>query len=170
MGAVPPDINLRRGVYPFQKKAPLIPGYCVVGRVRTDGTGCTKFQPGEQVSFLSIYGAEAELINVPEKYLVPLPADIDRKQATALILDWNTAYGMVAHAAQVKAGQKVFVHGLTGAAECWWVMGLTCQVSPGASLVRYSPLGPLNQKKSLAARWGCWNAHDGGLATRDGRR
>jgi len=67
------------------------------------------------VSGLSICGAEAELINVPEKYLVPLPADIDRKQATALILDRNTAYGMAAHAARVKAGQKVFVHGLSGA-------------------------------------------------------
>jgi NADPH:quinone reductase-like Zn-dependent oxidoreductase len=109
------DINMRRGTYPFQKKAPLTPGYCLVGQVNANGTGCTKFQRGDQVACLSIYGAEAELINLPEKYLVPVPPGVDSKEATALVLDWNTAYGMVVHAARVKAGQKVFVHGLSGA-------------------------------------------------------
>src|SRR6266566_1668415 len=104
------DINMRRGTYPFQKKAPLTPGYCLVGRVHANGAGCTKFQRGDQVACLSIYGAEAELVNLPEKYLAAVPPGVDLQQATALILDWNTAYGMVMHAAQVKAGQKVFVH------------------------------------------------------------
>ena len=109
------DINMRRGTYPFQKKAPLTPGYCFVGRVQANGSGCTRFQQGDPVAGLSIYGAEAELINQPEKYLVPVPPGLDTKQATALVLDWNTAYGMVMHAAHVKAGQMVFVHGLSGA-------------------------------------------------------
>ena len=109
------DINMRRGTYPFQKKAPLTPGYCFVGRVQANGSGCTRFHQGDPVAGLSIYGAEAELINQPEKYLVPVPPGLDPKQATALVLDWNTAYGMVLHAAHVKAGQMVFVHGLSGA-------------------------------------------------------
>ena len=109
------DINMRRGTYPFQKKPPLTPGYCLVGRVHENGAGCSKFQRGYRVACLSIYGAEAQLANVPEKYLVPVPPGVDSKQATAAVLDWNTAYGMVMHAARVKAGQKVFVHGLSGA-------------------------------------------------------
>ena len=109
------DINMRRGTYPFQKKAPLTPGYCLVGRVHAIGAGCTNFQRGDQVGCLSIYGSQAELVNLPEKYLVPVPSGIDLAQATALILDWNTAYGMVVHSARIKAGQKVFVHGLSGA-------------------------------------------------------
>src|SRR5207248_8021091 len=59
--------------------------------------------------------AEAELINVPEKYLVSVPVGIDSQQATAVILDWSTAYGMVMRAGHVEAGDKVFVHGLSGA-------------------------------------------------------
>jgi synaptic vesicle membrane protein VAT-1 len=109
------DINMRRGTYPLQKKPPLTPGYCFVGQVHENGPGSTKFQRGDQVACLSIYGAEAELINVPEEYLVPVPPGVDSKQATAVVLDWNTAYGMVTHAARVRAGQKVFVHGLSGA-------------------------------------------------------
>jgi NADPH:quinone reductase-like Zn-dependent oxidoreductase len=43
------------------------------------------------------------------------PEGVDSQQATAVILDWNTAYGMVMRAARVEAGDKVFVHGLSGA-------------------------------------------------------
>lgn len=32
------DINMRLGRYPMQRKAPLTPGYCFVGRVKTNGT------------------------------------------------------------------------------------------------------------------------------------
>jgi synaptic vesicle membrane protein VAT-1 len=109
------DINMRLGTYPFQKKAPLTPGYCLVGTVTLNGKKSTKFQPGDTVTCLSIYDAEAELANLPEKYLIKVPSGIDLQQATALILDWNTAYGLVMHAAHVEPGQKVFVHGLSGA-------------------------------------------------------
>ena len=109
------DINMRRGTYPMQKKPPFTPGYCFVGRVTANGSGSSKFRIGTKVACLSIYGAEAELTNVPEKYLVSVPEGVDSQQATAVILDWSTAYGMVMRAAHVEAGDKVFVHGLSGA-------------------------------------------------------
>ena len=109
------DINMRRGTYPMQKKPPFTPGYCFVGRVTANGSGSTKFRIGTRVACLSIYGAEAELINVPDKYLVSVPEGVDSQQATAVILDWSTAYGMVMRAAHVEAGDRVFVHGLSGA-------------------------------------------------------
>jgi NADPH:quinone reductase-like Zn-dependent oxidoreductase len=31
------DVNMRLGTYPFQKKAPLTPGYSVVGKVHASG-------------------------------------------------------------------------------------------------------------------------------------
>ncbi len=40
------DVNMRRGTYPFQKKAPLTPGYSMVGKVLNNGAGCMKFAPG----------------------------------------------------------------------------------------------------------------------------
>ncbi|KAJ0163794.1 Protein indc11 [Colletotrichum tanaceti] len=109
------DINMRKGVYPMQKKAPLTPGYCLVGTVRTNGPGASRFIPGDVVAGLTVYDADADLVNLPEKYLVRVPAGIDLQQVTALILDWSTAYAMVFEAAKVKAGQRVFVHGVSGA-------------------------------------------------------
>ncbi|OCL05565.1 zinc-binding dehydrogenase [Glonium stellatum] len=109
------DINMRLGVYPLQRKAPLTPGYTFIGRVRANGAGSTKYSPGDLVTCLTICDAEAELANVPEKYLIQPPAGVDLQQACALILDWNTAYGLVMHSAKVSAGQKVFIHGISGA-------------------------------------------------------
>ncbi|KXH53627.1 hypothetical protein CSIM01_07665 [Colletotrichum simmondsii] len=110
------DINMRKGVYPLQKKAPLTPGYCLVGTVKTTGPGCTsKLSPGDLVACLTIYDAEAELVNLPEKYLIRVPPGTDLQQATALILDWNTAYAMVFDVAKVSKGQRVFIHGVSGA-------------------------------------------------------
>lgn len=109
------DVNMRRGTYPLQKKPPLTPGYSMVGKVLENGAGCTKFAPGTIVACLTIYGAQAERMNVPEKFVLPVPEGLDLRQATALILDWTTAYGMLEHSAKVTRGQRVFVHGLSGA-------------------------------------------------------
>jgi synaptic vesicle membrane protein VAT-1 len=109
------DVNMRRGTYPLQKKPPLTPGYSVIGKVRLNGRGCSKFGVGDRVACLSKYEGQSELINLPEKFLVRVPEGTDRKAAVAIVLDWVTAYQMLHRAARVKAGQKIFVHALSGA-------------------------------------------------------
>ena len=86
------DVNMRRGTYPLQKRPPLTPGYSVIGKVRLNGKGCVRFRIGDHVACLSKYDGQAELINLPEKYLIPVPDGVDAKAAVALILDWVTAY------------------------------------------------------------------------------
>src|SRR5467141_297933 len=108
------DVNMRRGTYPFQRKAPLTPGYSVLGKVCVNGKGCTKFKVGDRVACLSKYDVQAELINLPERFLVRVPDGVDLKAAVSLVLDWVTAYQMLHHAAHIKSGQKIFVHGLSG--------------------------------------------------------
>jgi NADPH:quinone reductase-like Zn-dependent oxidoreductase len=109
------DVNMRRGTYPFQKQPPLTPGYSVVGKVRVNGEGCTKFHLGDRVACLTKYEGQAELVNLPERFLIPVPKGADPKVAVALVLDWVTAYQMLHRAAHVKGGQRIFVHGLSGA-------------------------------------------------------
>ncbi|KAL8801690.1 MAG: hypothetical protein Q9182_004284 [Xanthomendoza sp. 2 TL-2023] len=109
------DINMRLGRYPMQKKAPLTPGYCLVGRVAKSGPNCSQFRNGDIVACLTVYDADADYANLPQKYLIPVPDGTDLQQATALITDWSTAYSMAINTAKVKPGQKVFVHGISGA-------------------------------------------------------
>ena len=101
------DVNMRRGTYPFQRKAPLTPGYSVLGKVRLNGRGCAKSRVGKRVACLSKYDGQAELINLPERFLVRVPEGVDLKAAVALVLDWVTAYQMLYHASHVKAGQAI---------------------------------------------------------------
>ena len=108
------DVNMRRGTYPFQKKAPLTPGYSVLGKVRLNGKGCSRFKVGDRVACLSKYEGQAELVNLPEAFLVRVPDQADPKAAVALVLDWVTAYELLHRAAHVRTGQKIFVHGLSG--------------------------------------------------------
>lgn len=46
---------------------------------------------------------------------IRVPPGADPKFAVVLVLYWVTAYQMLHHAAQVKLGQRIFVHGLSGA-------------------------------------------------------
>ena len=109
------DVSMRRGTYPFQKKPPLSPGYSVIGKVRLNGSGCSRFKIGDRLACLTKYDGQAELINLPEKYLIPVPEEVDPMAAVALVLDWVTAYELLHHAAHIKAGDRIFVHALSGA-------------------------------------------------------
>lgn len=111
------DINMRMGNYPMQKKAPLGAGYCFVGRVAKVGSNVTEVKEGALVACLTKYDSEATYANQPAKYLMPVPESLAGKldEVVCLILDWTTAYGMVDRVAKIKKGDKVFIHGLSGA-------------------------------------------------------
>ncbi|KAL6710430.1 hypothetical protein ACN47E_009376 [Coniothyrium glycines] len=108
------DIAMRLGCYPMQKRAPLTPGYSLIGRVHKNGSGASKFQPGDLVACLTVYDAQAEFCIQPEKYLVPVPEGLDLAQAVSCVLDWNTAYGLAYRSAKIAPGKRVFIHGLSG--------------------------------------------------------
>ena len=142
------DVNMRRGTYPFQKKAPLTPGYSVLGKVRLNGKGCSKFKAGDRVACLSKYEGQAELVNLPERFLVRVPEGVDLKAAVALVLDWVTAYEMLHHAAHVRTGQRIFVHGLSGG-----VGGalLSLAAIQGAQIFGTAAVGKHEQLRKLGA-------------------
>ncbi|KAK3693135.1 hypothetical protein B0T22DRAFT_449032 [Podospora appendiculata] len=116
------DVNMARGTYPMQRKAPLTSGYSLVGVVAALGANAdaSRSPIGSYVAAVTTYDAQAELVNVAQRLLCPVPPELTGsdsllRQVAALSLDWATAYGMVEHTARVQAGQKVFIHGLSGA-------------------------------------------------------
>ncbi|KAL9635940.1 MAG: hypothetical protein Q9204_002434 [Flavoplaca sp. TL-2023a] len=79
-----------------------------------NGPSCSKHQIGDIVACLTVYDAQSEYANQPQRYLVPIPEGTDLQQATALV-DWSTAYSLAINTGKVSSGQKVFVHGISGA-------------------------------------------------------
>jgi NADPH2:quinone reductase len=108
------DSQLRAGTYLGGPKPPFTPGYELVGVVEELGPGCTRLRAGERVGALTVWGADAERVCVPENYAVEVPEDLDPAEVVSLIFPYMTAYQMLHRTARVKCGEAVLVHGAAG--------------------------------------------------------
>ncbi len=110
------DIMIRKGKYPdVKEKPPFSPGYDMVGIVDKVGTNIKDFKTGQKVADMTVIGAHAEYICLPEEQPVLLPEGVDPKEAVCVVLSYMTAYQMLHRIANIKEGQKILVHGAGGA-------------------------------------------------------
>jgi len=110
------DTMVRKGVYyGLKEKPPFAPGYDMVGVVDELGDGVTKFEVGQTVADLTVWGAYTGYICRPEDSLVPVPGGLDPGEAVSLVLSYVTAYQMLHRSAKVQPGQKILVHAAGGA-------------------------------------------------------
>jgi len=164
------DVNMARGTYPLQRKPPFTPGYCLVGVVSTLPSPSPSapvpepagFQLGDHIAAITTYNSQSTSLNLPSSLLVKIPSslltlaqssnlnkntDTLLQQITALTLDWSTAFGMLSPScAAVSPGQRVFIHGLSGA------VGqalLSLSLLAGAEV--YGTASPRNHAALLAA-------------------
>ena len=108
------DAQLRAGTYIGVPKPPFTPGYELVGIVEKLGPGCTRLREGDRVGALTVWGADAESVCLPEAYAVQVPPDLDPAEVVSLIFPYMTAYQVLHRTAQVKRGETVLVHGAAG--------------------------------------------------------
>ncbi|SRR5581483_227784 len=109
-----PDVMMREGIHPETPRLPFTPGWDLVGLVDQLGDGVSGLEPGQMVAALPISGAYAELVCLPQRELVPVPAGLDPAEAVSLILNYITAYQMLHRAANVRPGQRVLIQGAAG--------------------------------------------------------
>ena len=108
------DSQLRAGTYIGGPKPPFTPGYELVGVVEALGPGCSRLREGDRVGALTVWGADAERVCVPEKYAVEVPEDLDPAEVVSLVFPYMTAYQLIHRAAKAKRGETVLVHGAAG--------------------------------------------------------
>ena len=108
------DALIRAGTYLGGPKPPFTPGYELVGIVEELGPGCSRLGEGDRVGALTVWGADAERVCVPEKYAVEVPEDLDPAEVVSLLFPYMTAYQMLHRTARVTAGETVLVHGAAG--------------------------------------------------------
>jgi hypothetical protein len=63
---------------------------------------------------MTISGAYAEFVCLPERELIPVPSGVDAAEGVSLILNFITAYQMLHRSAKVRSGQRVLIHGASG--------------------------------------------------------
>jgi NADPH2:quinone reductase len=108
------DALIRAGTYLGGPKPPFTPGYELVGVVEELGPGCSRLREGDRVAALTVWGADAERVCVPEKYAVEVPEELDPAEVVSLVLPYMTAYQLLHRVAMVKSGETVLVHGAAG--------------------------------------------------------
>jgi NADPH2:quinone reductase len=108
------DAQIRAGTYLGGPKPPFTPGYELVGVVEELGPGCSRLRVGDRVGALTVWGADAERVCVPETYAVEVPEDLDPAEVVSLIFPYMTAYQMLHRTARVLSGETVLVHGAAG--------------------------------------------------------
>jgi len=108
------DTQLRAGTYLGGPKPPFTPGYELVGIVDELGSGCSRVRVGDRIGALTVWGANAERVCLPEVYAVAVPEDLDPGEVVSLVFAYMTAYQLLHRTAKAKPGESVLVHGAAG--------------------------------------------------------
>jgi NADPH2:quinone reductase len=156
------DSQLRAGTYiPGGPKPPFTPGYELVGIVDELGPGCTRLHVGDRVGALTVWGANAERVCIPEAGAVEVPADLDPAEVVSLVFTYMTAYQALHRTATVEPGESVLVHGAAGrvgvaALELGAIAGLhlygTCSAGDFAAVERLGAVAIDYRNENFVAR------------------
>jgi NADPH2:quinone reductase len=109
------DMMQRRGLYPAPPDSPQdIPGMELAGVVDALGAGAERFAVGDRVMAIVGGGAQAELMTVHERLLMPVPRALDWPAAGGLPEVFTTAHDAIFTQAQLRPGERLLVHGGAG--------------------------------------------------------
>ena len=105
------DILQKKGHYPAPKGESEIIGLECSGIVEKIGHSVQNFQIGDRVCAILGGGGYAELVNVDERQVMPVPSNIDLLHAGALPETILTVYENIFNISQFKENESVLIHG-----------------------------------------------------------
>ena len=109
------DMHQRLGRYPAPPGSPQdIPGLELAGEVVELGPNTLRFSVGDRVMGIVGGGGQAELATVHERQLMPVPDNLGWPQAGGVPEVFTTAHDAVFTQAELKAGERLLVHGGAG--------------------------------------------------------
>ena len=110
-----PDVLQRKGKYPAPAGVvPDIPGLEVAGTVAACGPGTTRWSVGDRVCALVAGGGYAEYVVVDELHCLPVPNNLDFREAACLPETTFTVWHNLFQLGALRAGESVLVHGGSG--------------------------------------------------------
>ena len=108
-----PDLLLVKGEYQLKLDPPFVPGTEVAGVVRS-APADSGFSVGQRVTGLSMLGAWAERVALPQASVLPTPDDLDDGAAVCLLGNYYTMYFGLVRRGGLMAGETVLVLGSAG--------------------------------------------------------
>lgn len=108
-----PDVLQRLGKYPMPPGAPSIPGLEAAGEIVAAGPAVERWQLGDRVTALLLGGGYAEYAVAHEQCCLPWPQNLSAIEAASLPETHFTVWANLFERAQLRAGERVLVHGGT---------------------------------------------------------
>ncbi len=109
------DMMQRKGRYPAPPGSPAdIPGLELAGEVAALGDGVTRFKERDRVMAIVGGGGQAELAVLHERLAMPVPESLDWTAAGGTPEVFTTAHDALFTQAQLRAGERLLVHGAAG--------------------------------------------------------
>jgi NADPH:quinone reductase len=108
------DTARREGQYVVKTPLPFIPGAEIAGVVVAVGEKVTTVKPGTRVVTLIESGGYSEFALADERSLIPLPEQLDFRNAAALPLQGLSAYHVLKTMGRLEKGETVLVHAAAG--------------------------------------------------------
>ena len=120
------DVYFRTGRYPMPLPNGL--GSDAVGVVEAVGEGVDDIQVGDRVGYLlGPQGAYADVRLMPAEVLIPLPADVSDRTASALMMKGMTAQYLFRQVHPLQGGETILYHaaaGGVGLVACQWARAI----------------------------------------------
>lgn len=115
-GVNPVDTYIRSGTNNYSTTFPHTPGLDGAGTITTLGEGVEGYEVGQRVYFSrNLTGSAAEFALCLPTHTFPLPDSLTFEEGACLGIPYTTAHRALLGRANAKAGDKVLVHGATGA-------------------------------------------------------
>lgn len=116
IGVNPVETYIRSGVYPAKPELPYTPGKDAAGIVNSVGENVTRWKAGDRVyTAQSISGTYAEYSLCDEIDLGRLPDNVSFEEGAGIWTPCATAYRALFQKAKAQKGEKVLIHGVSGA-------------------------------------------------------
>ena len=106
-----PDVMQRQGMYPPPPGASDIPGLEVAGEIAALGEGVDGLQLGQGVCALVSGGGYAEYCVAPAALCLPVPGQLDWRQAAGIPETFYTVWTNVFDRGRLQGGESFLVHG-----------------------------------------------------------
>jgi NADPH:quinone reductase-like Zn-dependent oxidoreductase len=108
------DIMFRKDQYILKAELPSRVGYEAAGEIISLGSAVTDFSIGDEVCILppdnlALYGTYADEMIIPASYLVHKPTNLSWEEASAVWMQYLTAWGGLVHAAKIQKGEFVLI-------------------------------------------------------------
>jgi synaptic vesicle membrane protein VAT-1 len=108
------DLLARAGLYPDSPKTPCVLGYEAAGTVESVGPGVESPRVGDRVVVATRFGGQAEVAVARAENAIPIPSDVSAAAATAIPVNYGTAFAGLVLMAGLRPGERVLIHSAAG--------------------------------------------------------